>query len=424
MRAQLVWLHRYVGLVMAAFLVIAGLTGAVLAWYPDLDRAVNRHMMQVDAPPGAVRIDPLVLRERVQARYPDALANCVALRPLHDHAQVFYLSKRPGQPAPAVNEVYVDPYTGSVLGARKWGDLSEGLVNLMPFIYRLHYTLALDTIGTWTFGIVAVLWTLDCFVGAWLTFPARRQGPGQSRLAPRLWMQRWWPAWKVRWSAGTHKRNVDLHRAGGLWPWAMLLVLAWSGVALNLNEEVYRPFMSRAFAMQPQMAAMAPVGADRPAEPPLGWSASLAAARSVTATVAAREGVVVINEDRISYDPKRGLVRMVVRTDRDINERYGQTSIYLDAHTGRLAGTYFPTGQAAGDTLTSWITTLHMASMWGVPFRLLITIIGVAVAMLSVTGVLIWWKKRRARVAARRGAHGAHGMGRQVRQVARADRLP
>lgn len=37
MRQFWVWVHRYVGLVMALFLLIAGATGAVLAFYHELD---------------------------------------------------------------------------------------------------------------------------------------------------------------------------------------------------------------------------------------------------------------------------------------------------------------------------------------------------------------------------------------------------
>ncbi|WP_325052205.1 PepSY domain-containing protein [Sinorhizobium meliloti] len=39
---------------------------------------------------------------------------------------------------------------------------------------------------------------------------------------------------------GPHKFSFDLHRAGGLWVWAMLFVLAWSSVSFNLKE-VYNP---------------------------------------------------------------------------------------------------------------------------------------------------------------------------------------
>jgi uncharacterized iron-regulated membrane protein len=43
---------------------------------------------------------------------------------------------------------------------------------------------------------------------------------------------------------------------------------------------------------------------------------------------------------------------------------------------------------------------LHMAQVFGWPYRLFVALLGVAVAMLSVTGVLIWLKKKRARQAA------------------------
>lgn len=43
-------------------------------------------------------------------------------------------------------------------------------------------------------------------------------------------------AWKVRVGGAGHELNVDLHRAGGLWFLAMLLVVAWRAVCFNLPE--------------------------------------------------------------------------------------------------------------------------------------------------------------------------------------------
>ena len=45
----------------------------------------------------------------------------------------------------------------------------------MPFIYSLHFKLALGMTGFWIMGIVALVWTLDCFVGFYLTLPAGMQ---------------------------------------------------------------------------------------------------------------------------------------------------------------------------------------------------------------------------------------------------------
>ena len=38
----------------------------------------------------------------------------------------------------------------------------------------------------------------------------------------------------------------------------------------------------------------------------------------------------------------------------------------------------------------------------GLPGRIIVSIMGIAVAMLSITGLVIWWKKRKARVASKR----------------------
>jgi len=39
-------LHRWVGLTMALFLVVAGLTGAVISWDHELDEWLNDHLFE------------------------------------------------------------------------------------------------------------------------------------------------------------------------------------------------------------------------------------------------------------------------------------------------------------------------------------------------------------------------------------------
>ena len=186
MRKKLVLLHRYVGLVMAGFLIIAGLTGALLVWYYELDALINPQWLQVEPPAAhSEPRSPFALRDQVDAAYPDANVHWMMLAPPDAHSPVrFFLSTKPGAPALPIDEVFVNPYAGQILGGRLWGDLSQGLANLMPFVYRLHHSLALGTLGTWIFGIIALLWTLDCFVGAWLTFPRRAAAtPGTAPAA-------------------------------------------------------------------------------------------------------------------------------------------------------------------------------------------------------------------------------------------------
>lgn len=394
-RPALVVAHRYVGLVIAAFLVLAGLTGAALAWYHELDSAINAPMMKT-APPsaGARPLEPLLLRERVLQAFPGHEVNRVVLKAQPGQTADFWLSKTGGEVA-GPNQVFVDPYTGAITGMRRWGDLSEGWTNLMPFIYRLHQQLALGTVGTWIFGIVALLWTLDCVVGALLCLPSTAGRGGW-----RSWWSRWIAAWQVRWGGGSYKLPFDLHRAGGLWLWAMLFVLAWSSVSLNLSS-VYRPVMGALFEHQDRSSPSAPAPKDRPV---MDWSTAVSTGERLMREVAASEGFTVRSPDRLMHDRERRLYRYVALTDRDVADRWGSTSVYFDDATGELAGSFIPSGKASGDTVDSWLVALHMAALWGLPFQLFVTLTGIAVAGLSATGVYLWWRKSVGR-ASRRHAH-------------------
>lgn len=407
LRPALVLLHRWVGLFLTCFLLLAGLTGTLLVWYEELDAWASPHLQRAAPPmPGATMLDPLALRQKVQDRYPEAYAAMAYLQKEPGHAAVVRLF---GLPDPATgqlgelpnDQVFVNPYTGEVLGERRWGDIAQGMKNLMPFIYRLHYSLALDTVGDTLLGIVALLWTLDCFAGAYLTFPApqRHSRHGCALRPSRPWLTRWWPSWKLRLSGGAYKLNFDLHRAGGLWTWAMLFVLAWSSVSFNLHEAVYDPVMRTLFAHQPDEQSL-PRPQRLKLAPALDWESARETGRRLMAEQARAHGFTVQEETLLLHDPRRGphgIWRYQVRSSRDIRDRWGSTQVIFDAETGELLRVWLPTRAASGDTIRTWLTSLHMAALWGTPFRLFMTGMGLAVALLSVTGVVIWWRKRRGR---------------------------
>ncbi len=402
--------HRYVGLVLALFLIISGLTGSLLAFYDELDVAINAEIMTVTPPsPDAQPLAPLVLRELIQAHYPNTWIHWVDLAPKPDHAWTVYLEGA-ADPETKIHAdiehdtLFVNPYTGKVLGKRMWGDIRQGLTNLMPFIYLLHYSLALGTIGEYIFGIVALLWTLDCFVGAYLTFPAptRRQNtssiysqsPGIKESPKKNWIVRWWQSWTVRWKDGNYKVNFDLHRAGGLWPWAMLFVLAWSGVGFNLFE-VYKPVMGVFFTGQTTIEHIPNLLKHQP-EPHIPWDQALEIGQELMTAEARRQGFTVHEERSISFNHEKALYRYNVQSDRDIGDR-GSTSIWFNANTGIQHAIYVPTGKTNGDTISTWLFALHMAAVGGMPFQIFLTVVGLAVVSLSVTGVIIWRKKETSR---------------------------
>ena len=237
-----VLIHRYAGLYMAFFLIVAGLTGSVLAFYHELDGWLNPESHQVtlqDSP----MLDVFMLREKAQALEPHAQINFVDFN--RQPGQVFETILAPAiDPATskpyelAYQSIRLNPYTGELIGFSK----DEGYWpltrrNILSFIYALHYSLALSEIGTWLFGIAALIWTIDCFVSVYLTFPlaARRQQQDKVTLK-KSWWSRWQLSWLIKRRASAFRINFDLHRAGGLWTWGMLFVFAWSSVMFNLGQ--------------------------------------------------------------------------------------------------------------------------------------------------------------------------------------------
>lgn len=60
-----------------------------------------------------------------------------------------------------------------------------------------------------------------------------------------------------------------------------------------------------------------------------------------------------------------------VKSSRDVDARYGWTSISFDSNTGALKELHAPVGRYNGDTITSWLAALHMAHVFGLPYRIL-----------------------------------------------------
>ena len=76
----------------------------------------------------------------------------------------------------------------------------------------------------------------------------------------------------------------------------------------------------------------------------------------------------------------------------------GNPWLYFDAHSGQAAGAEVPGTGSAGDLVMQAQFPLHSGRSIGIPGRLLVSLMGLLVALLSLTGVLLWAKKRAARV--------------------------
>ena len=382
-----VWLHRWTGLTLAAFLILVGLTGSLLAFRTKLEHAINPQLFATSRPGQAV-LDLATIAERAEAQAPHSRPEYVSV--LTDRVEITCVPRRdPGTGklyALDFNHLILDPYTGRELGRRRDGDLTQGRINVMPFLYNLHSALAMGATGEWVLGVAALIWTLDCFVGFYLTLP-RSRGP--------FW-RRWRLAWMVKRRASAFRINFDLHRAGGLWSWALLLIFAWSSVMLALRP-VYDRVTGALFDYQAQA-----MPAHMVEEPRVNWREALTAGERFMGEKARRYGFTITRPYGIAYLQEYGAYQYAVRCSRDIRSTGWDGSVWVDGNTGAFRGVLLPSGQHTGNTLSTWLWALHFGDVRdSLPYRVVVSVVGLIIAMLAVTGVYIWWKKRRARAALR-----------------------
>lgn len=386
-RAWVGRLHRYVGLVLAGFLLLAGLTGCILVFHHELDAALNPAMLRVDE-----RAEPPL--------GPDALAAAAASHFPAARADLIYLGREPGESIrirlkprdqDAVDDIYLDPWSGALLGGRRYGAPMLDRAHLMPMLFRLHQQLLIEDWGKRVTGTVALLWLLHSLTGFWLTLPRARRTPTVGAPLADYW-RRWRPAWQVKRGAGRARFEFDLHRAAGLWLWGVMAVLAFSAVYFNLRKEIFVPAVSLFSPVTPQ-----PLDAlgkrQAPPSPRLDYAAALTHARATLP-----DGGAGLEVRYVQYLPKQAAYRIAFeptgRHGEPLRVRFAQ--VVVDAGSGApLASRDYDRGTAS-DRLMAWMFPLHSGQAFGWPGRLLVLLTGLAVALLSWTGLTIWWRKRRA----------------------------
>ncbi len=388
MRAWLTRLHRWFGLFTAAFLFVAGATGAVIAWDHELDGWLNPAFYVAESG-AAPSVSGLELADRLEAAEPTARVTFVELATEPGHTLMGFAEPRidPSTGAPFAadwNQVAWDPATGEEQARRSWGRISLAREDVLPFLYKLHYSLHLPIVGgtdtgMLLMGLVAVVWVIDCFVSLVIAFPS---------------LAAWRRSLRFRLREGGLKLLFDVHRSGGVWAWGLLLVLAVTAVALNLGEQVVRPAVGAVLELTPDPFDVHPAQ-ERPVEPSL----SRAEAVAVAAAEADRRGLGA-PAGAVFYSSLHGLYGVgFYPPGEDHPTGLGNPWIYVDGRTGALAGAEIPGGGTLGDLFLQAQFPLHSGRVAGTPGRVVVSLLGAVIATLSVTGVWLWARKAVRRAA-------------------------
>ena len=353
-----VFLHRWSGLVVAALVIVIGLTGSILVFRDGLDRRLNADILDVQ--PRGTRLDADALVAAVEKARPGA--QVTSLVPFEDPMRAWNVGI-------GRTTVYVDPYDGRITGERTRGDGGFSRRGFMPLVHGLHHDLLLEAPGHWIVAGVGLFWMLLSLVGIYLSL---KQAGGFRN------------AFKVRADVNLKRLFVDLHRSFGLATVVLIVVICISGIYLALRQDVTKLVgVFSPVTPAPERA----LAEDRIADAPVGFGQALAAASS------AAPGARV--QSAFAVRPK-GVYRVRVTSPGDLNDR-GDRFVYVSMRDAAIVQVRDVKRGSAGDVFIGWQFPLHTGEAFGAAGQAVVFVLGLLPLLFSITGVYLWLKNRRQR---------------------------
>ena len=181
----------------------------------------------------------------------------------------------------------------------------------------------------------------------------------------------------------------------------MLFILAFTSISMNLNNEVVRPILSKLSTLTPDaFDDRPPAPLNKPIEPKLSYTDAISVARAEAEKRGWDEPL-----GSAFYGLQHGLyaVSFFHPGDDHGSAGMGVKMLFVDAMNGSLQGGRVPWEGTAADIFMQLQFPLHSGRIAGIPGRVFLSFMGLVVALLSITGIVIWFKKRvnRQRVALR-----------------------
>ena len=356
MRPLVLQLHLAIAIVAGAFLAVFGVTGAIMAFEPELDHLLHARVAYV-TPRGSPK--------------PLAELGAAASAAMHGERVTGYrLSASPDlsyQVAFQGRSVFVDQYTGQILGVREPGP------DVLSRVHQLHLRLLIQNrsdsgkmIMTWAGAALVVL------------------------LVSGLYL--WWPLKRARIGArGGYGAWFDLHNTVGIFSLVFLLAAAVTGIVIGFDDAVM-PLLYRATGSAPVlMYTRPPQFKVTPSGTPLPPDRAVAIARE------ALPGAAPIS---INVPPPTGVYTISARYPEDLTPG-GRSRAIIDQYRGKVLLAEASRTAPAGSRIVTLNRAIHTGDLGGLTTKTIMSLASLAVVAQLVSGLVMWWKKRARGVAAR-----------------------
>lgn len=372
-RRVFAWSHRWAGALAALFLLWIALTGAALAWASELFRWQYGAMLDGGRVAGSIDIDRIVAAAgSVGPLEPNGIF--MPHSRLEVDAALLYGTVPGKQGLEAVRLVAVDPATGRYQG---WFDLADAWGH---DLIDLHYELAMGPAGAVVSTILGLLVAAFAFTGLYLWWPRGRMGViGKAA--------------RLDWRGTPLRKMFRLHGLAGVWMLLPAVFFAVTGSALAKPD-----WFGRALDDLPHSppAAVAPAFTRTCA----GVVSPGQAARAAEAALPGRRVAML----EFPHDGQAYRIGLKGSSDWDAIE--GDAVAFVHPTCRGVVWTEAARDASAPAKLGHALYGLHSGRAFGAIGDMLVLVAGLALALLSGTGLYVWAVKlfgpRRHAVAPRK----------------------
>jgi uncharacterized iron-regulated membrane protein len=367
-RRILLQVHLWVGLIFCIPFVILGVTGSYLVYDQDFMTVPRATAVGEVAAPSEI----------IAAVNRDGFRTASVTMPSEAGDPAIVRLARitngeqqgPGRGFAGGAQVYVDPVSLEVIG-----DQERNRTALSDFMHQLHGSLLIGgREGRSVVGWLGVGMTLLGITGLVL----------------------WWPkggAWRnafgVRRDAKGYPFHRQLHGATGIWGWVVFIIVSFSGVAISFPATI-GPAMHSMLGGQP----LPPVNQEIM---PVEGQATIAVDEAVAIALAEQPGSRVVGVF-LPGEPEGAMRVTVLATD--AVKGTPATSISIDPYRGEVASVRNPQ-EGLGNAFMAWQRPLHDGQGLGMIWQFLVFASGLMPVLFTITGTIMWWIKRRNKIAMR-----------------------
>jgi uncharacterized iron-regulated membrane protein len=343
-------LHLWAGAMAALFLFLLGVTGSLMTFEDEIDRALNEKLTWIR--PSSQRLSLAEMKSRLEKSHPGFTVSGFAVSPRDDIAWGAFLSSNTSQQGIGVS---FNQFTGEILGN------AAERIDFMNSVHQLHLRLLAGKTGGTVVSVAAVFLLFLSISGLVL----------------------WWPRKivSVKWRSPLTKLNFDLHQALGIYTSFFLMIFSLTAIVIHWENE--------ATALANRLSHSDDLPPFPQPQPPLPGAVPLNADQVLLIAERTAPGA------RATYIQLDGNpIRIPMKYPEDRTPA-GRTNIFIDAYTGKVVyHSNSRTGPLGFRMVKLRNREIHTGDICGLPTRILACFLSLTLPVMAVTGPLIWWNRR------------------------------